>query len=60
MNDIPRTPAFAEGQDAGAQGLTDADCPYPIGSDKAMDWQDGLADVDASANTEVNDAGSDA
>lgn len=23
--------------------VTAVDCPYPIGSDEAMDWQDGLA-----------------
>ncbi len=34
---------FYEGQEAGRDGANDADCPYPVGSDEAMDWQDGLA-----------------
>jgi hypothetical protein len=34
---------YYEGQEAARQGLTDADNPYQIGSDEAMDWQDGLA-----------------
>lgn len=33
--------AFEEGQEAARQGLTDADNPYPIGSDSAMEWEDG-------------------
>lgn len=38
-----RSAEFYEGQEAGRDGANDADCPYPIGSDEAMDWQDGLA-----------------
>jgi hypothetical protein len=40
---VDRSAEYEEGQEAARQGLTDADCPYPIGSDEAMDWQDGLA-----------------
>lgn len=38
---------FSEGREAGLAGLTDADNPYPIGSDEAMDWEDGRASVEA-------------
>lgn len=41
-----RSPEFTEGQDAALCGLTDADCLYPIGTDEAMDWVDGLCDED--------------
>jgi len=41
-----RSAAFTEGQDAALRGLTDADCPYPISTDEAMDWFDGLCDED--------------
>lgn len=37
---------YFEGQEAAMDGLNDSDCPYPIGSDEAMDWQDGLASVE--------------
>lgn len=40
---MERSECYFEGQEAARQGLTDADCSYPIGSDEAMDWQDGLA-----------------
>lgn len=39
-----RSDAFIEGQDAVLQGMTDADCPYSVGSDEAMDWMDGFLD----------------
>lgn len=32
---------YDEGREAGLAGQTDADNPYPIGTDKAMDWEDG-------------------
>lgn len=44
---MTRSPEYYEGQEAARQGLNDADCPYPIGSDAAMDWQDGLASEEA-------------
>lgn len=40
-----RSDAYHEGQEAAIEGLQDCDCPYPIGSDEAMDWQDGLSDA---------------
>lgn len=39
-----RSDEFIEGQDAVLQGMTDADCPYAVGSDEAMDWMDGFLD----------------
>ena len=41
MNTIPRTPAYDEGRDAALAGQTDADNPHAIGTDEAMDWEDG-------------------
>jgi len=35
---------FIEGQDAVLQGMTDADCPYVVGSDEALDWMSGFLD----------------
>ncbi len=40
---VEHSEQYFEGQEAARQDLTDADCPYPIGSDESMDWQDGLA-----------------
>ena len=42
---MDRTEYYFEGQEAARQGMTDADCPYAIGTDEAMDWQDGLMSV---------------
>jgi hypothetical protein len=36
-----RNDEYYEGQEAFRQGLTDADNPYPAGSDQSMDWFDG-------------------
>lgn len=38
--------AFVEGREVGLAGATDADNPYPIGSDEAMDWEDGRASTE--------------
>lgn len=38
-----RTDAYEEGREAFRQGLTDADNPYPNGTDESMDWFDGLS-----------------
>ena len=37
---------FCEGREAGLAGQNDGDNPYPIGSDEAMDWEDGRASID--------------
>lgn len=39
-----RSDEFIEGQDAVLQGVTEADCPYAVGSNEAMDWMDGFLD----------------
>ena len=39
------TEAYNEGVEAGHNGDNDGDNPYPVGSDEAMDWQDGLSSV---------------
>lgn len=44
-----RTEAYEEGREAFRNGLTDADNPYPNGSDEAMDWFDGLSDEENGA-----------
>lgn len=33
--------AYIEGREAGLARQMDVDNPYPIGSDEAMDWEDG-------------------
>jgi len=38
--------AYLAGVDAGIAGATDADNPYPIGSDEAMDWEDGRSSTE--------------
>jgi len=43
MTSKPDSEAYLEGVDAGIAGATDADNPYEIGSDEAMDWEDGRA-----------------
>jgi len=36
-----RSDEWVEGNDAFHEGMTDADNPYEIGTDEAMDWFDG-------------------
>lgn len=38
--------AYIEGREARLGGQSDADNPYPIGSDEAMDWYDGFNSYD--------------
>ena len=38
---------YEEGRDAGLAGQTDEQNPYTIGTDEAMDWEDGRASWDA-------------
>ena len=35
--------AYTAGLDAGVAGMNDSDNPYKIGTDEAMDWEDGRA-----------------
>lgn len=35
------TECFIEGREAGLSGAVDSDNPYEIGTDEAMDWEDG-------------------
>jgi len=46
MEQIKRTKAHQEGIEAHQNGLTDADNPYQIGTDAAMDWEDGRAEAE--------------
>lgn len=38
-----RSDEWQEGNAAHYEGYMDSDNPYPIGSDQAMDWEDGRA-----------------
>lgn len=40
-----RNEAYDEGVEAGHSGFKDTDNPYKIGTDEAMDWEDGRASV---------------
>lgn len=37
------TEAYVQGREAGMTGQLDSDNPYTIGTDEAMDWEDGRA-----------------
>jgi|GEM_PF-4284512 len=41
MNEEVDSDAYLSGIDAGIAGATDSENPYAIGSDEAMDWEDG-------------------
>lgn len=43
-DDVDLDAIHEEGQEAFWAGLSDADNPYPIGSDEAMSWYDGFCD----------------
>jgi hypothetical protein len=40
---------YEEGQEAAWAGLQESDCPYQIGSDEAMSWNDGFNDPRSNA-----------
>ena len=42
--------AFSEGEEAGLAGQVDSDNPYEIGTDEAMDWEDGRSSMEELAN----------
>lgn len=52
MSNKPDSQAYLEGVDAGIAGATDANNPYEIGSDEAMDWEDGRASQEAEEDEE--------
>lgn len=43
---MSKSEQFYQGQEAARNGAVDDDCPYPIDSDEAMDWYDGLTSED--------------
>lgn len=45
INKVDST-AYLECVDAGIAGATDSNNPYPIGSDEAMDWEDGRSSAE--------------
>jgi hypothetical protein len=48
-----RSPQYYEGVSAyEEEQAVDSDNPYPIGSDEAMDWEDGRSNAEIQANGE--------
>lgn len=45
-SEIKRTKAYQEGIEAHHDGLTDLDNPYKIGTDEALDWEDGRSEAE--------------
>lgn len=51
-----RSAEYEEGWDAHHRGKLDRHNPYPVGSDAAMDWEDGRSQADSDENGDGEDS----